>query len=135
MISGVTPAGQLYSHIRERVLGSFDVRCFLEHLLERLGCPLLVIWDGASIHRGEVDVWLAELGSEQIVVKQLPAYAPELNPDEGVWQHLKHVEMRNIACVSLHQLRWHLQQAIMRLRSKPMLILSFFEGAGLPLDD
>jgi transposase len=134
VISGVTMAAQFYTHISDKALDSLDVKLFVQHLLEQLGCPVLVIWDGASIHRGDVDDWIAEVGSEQIQVAQLPGYAPELNPDEGVWQYLKYVELPNVACTHLRQLHWRLSLAIMRLRSKPDLILSFFAGAGLSLE-
>lgn len=71
---------------------------------------------------------MAQVGSDQLWLERLPAYAPDLNPDEGVGQHLKHVELRNVICYSLCQLRWQLHRAIMRLRSKPWLIHAFFEG-------
>jgi len=134
VISGVTPQGQLYTHTSNWALSSLDAALFLEHLLQSLGCPLLVLWDGSPIHRGEVGDLLAPLGSEQILVERLPAYAPDLNPDEGVWNYLKHVELRNEVCLNLRQLRLRLHRAIMRLRSKPALIRSFFDGAGLPCD-
>lgn len=134
VISGVTPEGRLYTHTSDCALSSLDAALFLEHLLELLGCPLLVLWDGSPIHHGDVDPFIARLGRQQILVERLPAYAPDLNPDEGVWHYLKYVELRNDACLNLRQLRFHLHRAIMRLRSKPALIRSFFEGAGLAWD-
>ena len=134
VISGVTQEGQLYTHTSNCALSSLDAALFLQHLLEIFGCPLLVFWDGSPIHRGDVNDFLARVGSEQILVERLPAYAPDLNPDEGVWNYLKQVELRNDVCLNLRQLRLHLHRAIMRLRSKPALIRSFFDGAGLPCD-
>ena len=64
-------------------------------------------------------------------VERLPPYAPDLNPVEGSWQHLKHVEMRNVASLDLEELHLELHLAIGRLRQKPHLIRSFFVGAGL----
>ena len=68
-----------------------------------------------------------------IHLEQLPPYAPELNPDEGVWEQLKNVEMRNLSCKDLNHLRIELNLAINRLRSKPRLIQSFFAGAKLSI--
>lgn len=130
----MTPAGQLYSHTSDQALGSCEVALFVQHLLEQLGCPLLLLWDGSPIHCGDVQDFIAQLPPAQIITERLPPYAPELNPDEGVWQYLKFVELRNEACLNLRQLRFRLHRAIMRLRSKPALIRSFFEGAGLALD-
>jgi hypothetical protein len=50
---------------------------------------------------------------------------------EGVWQHFKHVELRNLCCTDLDHLRAELNLVIRRLCSKPDLIQSFFSGAHL----
>jgi transposase len=63
----------------------------------------------------------------------LPPYAPDLNLVEGAWQHLRHVEMRNVVYLGLEELHLELHLAIGRLGQKPRLIESFFEGAGLGL--
>jgi hypothetical protein len=67
------------------------------------------------------------------VASASPAYAPELNPDEGVWQHLKHVELRNVCCINFAHLSIELNLAIRRLRRRSDLIRSFFAGAELDL--
>ena len=61
----------------------------------------------------------------------MPPYAPDLNPVEWLWRQLKEVELRNLTCLDLEQLHleWHL--ALGRVRQKPRLFRSFFEGAGL----
>ncbi len=64
----------------------------------------------------------------------MPGYAPDLNPwDEGGWEHLKHVEMRNLVCLDLEELHLQLHLAIGRLRQKPHLVAKFFKAAGLAL--
>ena len=99
-----------------------------------IGGRLLVIWDGSPIHRcGLVKEFLAAGGAGYVHLEQFPPYAPDLNPDEQVWHHLKRVEMKNMCCLNLHQLSTELQLAINRLRKKPSLIQSFFAGAGLDL--
>jgi transposase len=106
---------------------------FLVHM-GRLGADrLLVIWDGSPIHRrAEVKAFLAEAG-DAIHLESLPSYAPDLNPVEWLWRHLKEVEMRNLACGDLEQLHQELHLALGRVRQKSRLIGSFFEGAGLGL--
>jgi transposase len=132
VMSAVTMSGGLYTLVRERPLNSTDSVRFLKHVPHQINEELMVIWDGSPIHRKEVTRFMAEGGTKHIQLEQLPAYAPDLNPDEGVWQQLKNVELRNVTCQSLAQLRRELDLAIMRLRSKPHLIRSFFAGAGLP---
>ena len=57
---------------------------FLRHLLRHLRGPVLVLWDGGRIHRGRALDRL-QARCPRLRVERLPAYAPDLNPDEGVW--------------------------------------------------
>jgi transposase len=132
VMSGVTPEGQLYTLTRRRPLRSAECIAFLGHVRRMVGSDLLAVWDGSPIHRSrEIKAFLAGGGAGFVQLERLPAYAPELNPDEGVWQHLKHVELRNLCCRDLDHLSAELSLAVKRLREKPSLIQSFFVGAGL----
>jgi transposase len=134
VMSGVTMSGHLYTLTRNEPLTSWESISFLLHLSRCLERRLLVIWDGSPMHRSqEVKTFLAQGGSQFVHLERLPPYAPDLNPDEGVWQHLKHVEMRNLCCDNLRHLYGELSLAIKRLRQKPHLVQSFFAGAGLGL--
>lgn len=95
VISGLTPDGQLLLQVQERSLRAPDVVRFLRHLLRHIPGKLLVIWDRAPIHRAQaVKDFLAQGGTARLHLAQLPAYAPDLNPDEGIWQYLKRVTVR-----------------------------------------
>jgi transposase len=134
VMSGITMTGQLYTLVRDRALNSTDSVRFLKHLRHEITGKLMVIWDGSPIHRKEVTRFMAEGGAKHIHLELLPAYAPDLNPAEGVWQQLKNVELRNVTCQNLSQLRRELSLAIIRLRSKPQVVRSFFAGAGLSIE-
>lgn len=135
VMGGVTPAGKLYTLVRQESLSSVHPVIFLHHLLRQAGRRLLVIWDGSPIHRWkEVREFLSGGGTQPVHVEAMPGYAPDLSPlDQGVWHHLKHVEMRNLTCLDLEQLHLELHLAVGRLRQKPHLIRSFFAAAGLAL--
>ena len=133
VMSGITMEGHLWTLTRKRALTSLDSVRFLKHVRQQRQSKLLVIWDGSPIHRKEVTRFMADGGTRYIHLEQLPAYAPDLNPAEGVWQHLKHVELHNVCCKDLSHLGRELNLAIMRLRSKPQIIRSFFAGAGLSI--
>ncbi|MCE9561255.1 MAG: IS630 family transposase [Planctomycetes bacterium] len=135
VMAGVTPAGKLYTLVRQESLSSSHSVVFLKHLLLETGTKLLVIWDGSPIHRwGAVQEFLAEGGAKRVHLEAMPGYAPDLSPlDQGCWQHLKHVEMRNVACLDLEELHLEVHLAIGRLRQKARLIRSFFAAAGLTL--
>jgi transposase len=131
VISGVTQKGQLFVQIYEGTITSREVVAFLRHLEQHLPGPLFVIWDGAPIHRGRaVQRFLASGHAARVHLEMLPGYAPELNPDEGVWHTLKDKELANLACADLSQLRQELQRAIARLRRRPELIRGYFREAG-----
>ena len=133
VMSGITTTGQLYTLTRSRALTSRDSVRFLKHMKRQVQQGLMVVWDGSPIHRREVTQFMATEEAKGISLEQLPGYAPDLNPDEGVWQHLKNVELRNVCCKNLDHLHRELNLAIMRLRNKPRIIRSFFEGASLSI--
>ena len=131
-ISALSPAGKLYFHCQERAINSDDVVAFLEHLRREVPGRLVIIWDGAPIHRSHtIREFLANGAVQRLHVERLPAYAPDLNPGEGLWQQLKGVELRNVCCVDLPHLRGELRNAVKRVRRKPRILTGCFQGAGL----
>lgn len=130
VISGITGEGTLWSSIQERAFNGADAVRFLRQLWRYVGGPLLAVWDGLPAHHEQaVQRFLVEM-SGMVDIEQLPGYAPDLNPDEGVWHYLKHVELRNVTCHDLVELRCQVRLAIVRLRHKPAIIRSFFKQAG-----
>ena len=131
-ISALSPEGQLSCHRQDHSLNSDDVVACLEHLLREMPGQRVMIWDGAPIHRSHIlKEFLANGASQRLHLERLPAYAPELNPGEGLWQQLKGVELRNICCSNIPHLRHDLRDAVKRVRRRPRLITSFFRGAKL----
>jgi putative transposase len=65
-----------------------EVCAFLRYLLRHLRGPVIVIWDNASIHKGER---IREICRQfpRLHLELLPPYAPQLNPDEAVWASAK----------------------------------------------
>jgi transposase len=132
VMGGVTPQGKLYVLVRRQSLNGLHPVEFLKHLLRYLGPRLLVIWDGSPIHRRYRSQCLLEQPRRSGHRGRTLAWIHPRPPlDAGVWQHLKHVEMRNLACLDLEELHLEFHLAIGRLRQKPRLIQSFFRAAGL----
>jgi hypothetical protein len=65
------------------------------------------------------------------VVERLPAYAPELNPVEGLWSSLKAVELANLTMPTLGEVIDQAYRGIDRVRCTPHLAYSFLRHAGL----
>ena len=134
MMSAITPQGWLFTRTRYEALNGMDSVHFLTHLRSQTRRKLLVIWDGSPLHRNtDVRDYLANAAAKHIHLERLPAYAPDLNPDEGTWRHLKRVELANVCCADLLDLHSHVCSAVSRLRRKPHIIQSFFAQAGLPI--
>jgi transposase len=122
-ISGITSEGKLYMMVYDHAISSVEVVAFLKHLLRHIPGNIIVIWDGSSIHRSRVvKNFLADEGSGRLHLERLPGYAPDLNPDEGIWKHLKQVELKNFASDGLSMLRVELRRAKERLRHKVAVI-------------
>jgi len=68
--------------------------------------------------------------ARRLHLEQLPAYAPELNPDEGIWNYLKRVELGNQCCHDLAELTTVLRRAKERLRHKRAVIQGCITQAG-----
>ena len=133
-MAGITPEGELYMLVQDRAFKGPDVVRFLQHLLRHVPGKLLIIWDGAPIHRShEVKEFLANGAAERIRLEQLPAYCPDLNPAEGIWKYLKHVELKNLSCQNFPHLRRELRKAKERLRHKIDVIRGFIKQPGLYL--
>ncbi len=104
---------------------------FLKHVMRQIRGKLLIIWDGSPIHRAKVvKEFLADGAAARVQLEQLPGYAPELNADEGIWKHLKYVELKNVCCQTLAELRVELRKAKERLRHKREVILGCIRQPG-----
>ena len=126
VISAITPDGKLYTLTQTESFKEPAIVRFLKHLLRQIPGRLPVVWDRLSAHRGKVvKAFLSAGGARRIHLAQLPSYAPDLNPDEGVWNYLKRVELKNVCCHDLSELRTELRKAIARLRYKTPVIQGF----------
>ena len=120
----------LYCHLHFTNLSHLEVAAFLRLLLQHLRGNIILIWDGGSIHNGPA---LNQLLSRnpRLQVERFPAYAPELNPDEFVWNNLK-LQLANGAPENVEDLMEDLSHELRRLRHAPTLLRSFIIGSELP---
>jgi transposase len=131
VMGAVTMDGALLTWIQDHSVKGKDVVRFLKHLLASIPGKILLIWDNLPAHRGQVvKDFLAQGAAKRLMLKALPAYAPELNPQEGVWRFLKYVELKNVCCHHLAELRLEVRRAIERLRFKIEVILGCIRRPG-----
>jgi transposase len=132
VISGITRDGRSTFQTYESSINGVRAARFLKHLQQTIGERLLVIWDGSPIHRSRAVKAVLECAEGRIWLERLPGYAPDLNPDESVWQHLKNVQLANVCSPDLATHRHELRNAIRRFkRQQSHLIPAFFKHAGL----
>jgi hypothetical protein len=116
------------SYDTERLIGVLgELRRFLG------GQKATVLWDGLPAHRSNLmKAWITSQ-RHWLVVERLPAYAPELNPVEGLWSNLKGKggELANLTVPTLAEVIAQAQLGIQRVRQIPYLAYSFLRRTGL----
>ncbi len=78
------------------------------------------------------DCLVTPLG-QRVWVERLPAYAPELNPVEGIWRYLKRVRLSNVCCRTRTELRYELRLATANLRHKASVLANLPKHCGYEL--
>jgi transposase len=98
------------------------------------GQKATLLWDGLPAHRSHLmRAWLGRQRS-WLVVEPLPAYAPELNPVEGLWANLKDLELANRPTTTLAEVADAATQGIQRVCDSDGLVVGFLAHTGLTLD-
>ena len=110
---------------------SLQVVEFLNHLQRHLRGKILVIWDGAPIHRSLLVKNYVASTKGRLVVERLPAYAPELNPVEYMWGHLKTHEIANLVATQAWELSFEATAALRRMRRRRLVITACYSQAEL----
>jgi transposase len=110
-----------------------DVVRFLKLLRRHIGPKMTVMWDRSHTH-DKAKVVRAFLAKHPgTTTERFPGYAPELNPDEGVWDHTKYARLPNFAPRDTEHLRRKLRYELTRLKRRPDLLASFIRHTGLSL--
>ena len=123
----------LYWRSRRRNIRGEDIVGFLQQVLRHLRRKIVLVWDRWSVHKGLAVRHYLERHADGIQVEWLPAYAPELNPDEQVWGHTKHGALANFCPDDLDQLQGRVDFSMRSNARESSLLRSFFKTAGLKL--
>lgn len=107
---------------------------FLRDLLRHLRGKVVVVWDGGSNHKGPAIRALCRR-FPRLHLERLPAYAPDLNPVEMIWSHLKHGQMANFVPRHVRHLDRIVRENMTELSVEPGLIRSLWAGSKLPFPD
>jgi hypothetical protein len=115
----------------EHYLDAAAVVALLRELMRHLRGKLIVVWDGGSNHKGPLlRAFLAR--NRRLRLERLPGYAPELNPVERIWGHLKYGRMAHFVPRHVRHLDRVVRAHLAELGQRPALIRSLWEGSKLP---
>ena len=113
--------------------GNQEVAEFLRGAVQWFDRPLVMIWDGGSMHKGGPINDLVRESGGRLDLERLPANAPVLMPMEQVWAWLKYDRLCNFPPRDAY----HLEEAITReldpSRDDQPRLRNFFHACRLPL--
>lgn len=126
MIAAVSRSGKLYFQTQLKDFKGPSVVRFLRHLLRVTKRRLIIVWDGATIHRSrEVKVFVAE-NPGKVEIHRLPAYAPELMPVEGFNGQVKVHELKNHPFRDTPELHRKVRRKARKIQRNRRLVRSFW---------
>jgi transposase len=125
----LTLSGKIYKRHCEGSVNSENLIHALEHVQQHIPGKIILIWDRASMHLSKATQAYLQ-GHPEILVEELPAYAPQLNPEEYCHGNVKQ-RRKNARPASEAEIRTMLDRGFARLRRRPDLLLGFFHAAGL----
>ena len=126
LIAAIAPNGRIYVGGQDRAFTGEDIVWFLG---KRCGQyrkrDLLIIWDGAAIHRSEAVKTFLRTRPGRVHLERLPAYSPELNPTELVRNQIKQ-GLKNRVFLSLVDLTVGVLEQVRTLEKDRKSVQVFF---------
>jgi transposase len=131
LISAVSAKGALRFAAYEGNLNAVVFLDFCRRLLADATGPVFLVLDGHPVHRSNAVKQFAAASGGRLRLCFLPGYAPELNPDEWVWKHVKHDRIGRVGVSSPDDLRAKALAALHRLQKLPHIVQGFFRDQNL----
>lgn len=125
MLSAVNAQGHFrFMTVEGRVNGSV-FRDFLKRLIIGMDRKIFLIVDGHPTHKAKLVKGFLEENTKKIELFFLPAYSPELNPDELAWAHVK-TKIAKATSQTKIALKKMIERVMRRLQKMPHIVSSFF---------
>ena len=125
-----TDGGKLALKCGSTEIDSAKVVLAVGYFQRRFGRRLLLVWDRLNAHRSKQVQRFLAAHAPDVAVAYLPAYAPELNPEEQCNAWVKRA-MTNALPGSVDDLAAHARRSFRQLQRHPAMITHFFHHAGL----
>jgi transposase len=127
ILSAVTQKGDFYYRTTEERIASEQFIEFLEEIIENRDRRIFLIVDRVSFHRSKRVRTFIWHHRDLIRLFYLPAYSPELNPDEHAWEEIKDKQLGRQPIKNKRDLKNRLHAALESLKTKKERIISFFQ--------
>lgn len=131
MISAVSPRGALMFDL---FFGRFNADVFvgfLKKLMHDAPGPVFLVLDNLSVHKARIVKDYVDSLDGRLKLFFLPAYSPELNPDEWVWKNVKHDQVGRAGIQRKSELFGLATRALERLQQLPEVVRGFFRDPSL----
>ncbi|WUH92331.1 transposase [Streptomyces sp. NBC_00433] len=107
-----------------------DFRDLIVRARIQLGGPIVLVWDNVRLHLTAGMREFIDANAEWLTVFQLASYAPDLNPQEGVWSLVKR-DIGNLAAADLGQITRAVKRRLKQIQYRPHVVDGCLAGAGL----
>jgi transposase len=127
-ISAVTPRGDFWWRTFSGRLNASRFLEFLGAFMHRRRIPVFLITDRHPAHIAKVVASYVQQCRGRLELHFLPGYAPDLNPDEFVWNHIKTHGLSKRPLKRNESLRARVEQDLSAIAHNPGLVRSFFHA-------
>jgi len=127
-ISAVNPRGEFWFKVYAGGLNKDRFVAFLKSFMRGRKHPVMLIVDGHPAHRARIVRDYVQSLKGKLEIYFLPGYAPELNPDEFVWNHLKKQGVSKKPLRHGESLRARVHADLEKIKRAPQLVRSFFRA-------
>jgi transposase len=132
LISAITSRGKMRFMIKEKGSVNSDVFIgFLKRLMVGARKPIYLIVDGGTAHRSKKTKAFVKTLGGKLMLFLLPPYAPDRNPDELVWKHLKADTVGRMVATGKANFTSNVLASMRSLQRNPKKIRSFFQKPSL----
>lgn len=127
-ISAVTARGAFWHSVYTGRLNAQKFIEFLKAFMCHRRKPVFLVIDGLPAHKAKTVAAYVQSLKGRLELHFLPGYAPDLNPDEFVWNHLRHHGTTKTPLRKNESLRIRVEQNLAAIKSSPKLVRSFFHA-------
>jgi transposase len=127
-ISAVNERGAFWWEVYTGRLNATAFVEFLKRFMRHRRHPVFLVVDGHPSHRAKVVARYVQSLKGRLELHFLPGYAPDLNPDEFVWNHLRQVGTSKTPLRQGESLKERVQRDLAEIECRPELIQSFFHA-------